>query len=33
MHYDVVKGDVWHSTLDMLDRKYQKGYRMSFFGI
>ena len=30
IHYDVVEGDVWHTTPDMLDRKYQKSYRMSF---
>ena len=30
MHYDVVEGDVWHTTPDMLDRKYRKSYRMSF---
>ena len=33
VHYDVVEGDVWHTTLDMLDRKYRKSYRMIFFGI
>ena len=30
IHYDVVEGDVWHTTPDMLDRKYRKSYRMSF---
>ena len=30
VHYDVVEGDVWHTTPDMLDRKYRKSYRMSF---
>ena len=26
----MVEGDVWHSTPDMLDCKYQKSYKMSF---
>ena len=30
IHYDVVEGNVWHTTPDMLDRKYRKSYRMSF---
>jgi hypothetical protein len=30
VQYDVVEGDVWHTTPKMLDRKYQKSYRMSF---
>ena len=30
IHYDVVEGDVWHTTPDMLDRKYRMTYRMSF---
>ena len=30
IHYDVVEGDVWHTTPDILDRKYRKSYRMSF---
>ena len=30
IHYDVVEGDVWHTTPDMLNRKYRKSYRMSF---
>ena len=30
MHYDVIKGDVWHTTPDMLDHKYRKSYRMIF---
>jgi hypothetical protein len=30
IHYDVVKGDVWHTTTDMLNRKYRQTYRMSF---
>ena len=24
IHYDVVEGDVWHTTPDMLDRKYRR---------
>ena len=28
--YDVVEGDVWHTTPDMLDQKYRKTYRRSF---
>ena len=30
VHYDVVEGDVWHTTPKMLDRKYRKSYRMSY---
>ena len=30
VHYDVVEGDIWHTTPDMLDHKYKKNYRMSF---
>ena len=30
VHYDVVEGDVCHTTPDMLDRKYRTSYRMSF---
>ena len=30
VHYNVIEGDVWHTTLDMLDRKYRKSCRMSF---
>ena len=26
----MVEGDVWHTTPDILDRKYRKSYRMSF---
>ena len=33
VHYDVVEGDVWHTTPNMLDRKYQKSYRMNFLAI
>ena len=28
--YDIVEGDVWHTTPEMLDRKYRKIYRMNF---
>jgi hypothetical protein len=30
VHYDVVEGDVWHTTPEMLNRKYRKSYRMNF---
>ena len=30
VHYDVVEGDVWHTTPEMLDRKYRRSYRMSY---
>jgi hypothetical protein len=30
IHYDIVEGDVWHTTPDMLDRKYRQTYRMSY---
>jgi hypothetical protein len=30
IHYDVVEGDVRHTTSDMLDRKYRQYYRMGF---
>ena len=30
MHSDVVGGDVWHITLDMLDCNYRKSYSLSF---
>ena len=30
IHYDVVEGDVWHTTPEMLDRKYCRSYRMSY---
>jgi hypothetical protein len=30
VHYDVVEWDVWHTTPEMLDRKYRKNYRMSY---
>jgi hypothetical protein len=30
MHYDVVEGNVWHTTLDIFDRKYRKSNRVSF---
>ena len=30
VHYDVVEGDVWHTTPEMLDRKYCRSYRMSY---
>ena len=24
VHYDVIEGDVWHTTPDMVDRKYRR---------
>ena len=30
VHYNVLKGDVWHTIQDILDRKYRMSYRMNF---
>ena len=30
VHYDVVEGDVWRTTPNMLDRKDPKSYKLSF---
>jgi hypothetical protein len=30
VQYDVVEGDVWHTTPQILDRKYRINYRMSY---
>ena len=30
VHYDLIEGNEWHTTPDMLDCKYRKNYRMSF---
>ena len=30
IHHDVVEGDVWHTSLQMLDMRYWQTYRMDF---
>jgi hypothetical protein len=30
IYFDVIKGDVWHCTQKMFDRKYFQFYRMTF---
>jgi hypothetical protein len=31
-HFDIVEGGVWHTTPQMLDKKYLQAYRMTFLG-
>lgn len=30
MHYNIVEGNAWHTTPEMLDRKYRKSYKRVF---